>query len=120
MPISSRWKIQEIIREVIAVVMEPEKKKKREGAPEGKLKGKGSDRKVASLTLVLRAQTWLWGRERRCKTGGKNVNNNKEQGLCPGEMLTPHPGKGGNGTSCHRTGDTKSGEIVAKEPQRWQ
>lgn len=102
-------------------------RKKREGAPEGKLKGKGSDRKVASLTLVLRAQTWLWGRERRCKTG-QNVNYNKEQGLCPGETLTPHLGKRemvpaalqGWISSCHRRGDTKRVETVDKEPQRWQ
>lgn len=40
-------------------------------APEGKLKGKGSDRKAASLTVPIRAETSLLRKERRCKTGGK-------------------------------------------------
>lgn len=73
MPILSRWKILKIIREVIALVMEPEKMGK---APEGKLKGKGSDRKAASLTLPIRAETSLLRKERE---GAKQEKKKKKK-----------------------------------------
>lgn len=61
-------------------------------APEGKLKGKGSDRKAASLTVPIRAETSLLRKERRCKTGGKKKKKKviTKPEFCPGEMLTPH------------------------------
>lgn len=87
MPILSRWKILKIIREVIALVMEPEKMGK---APEGKLKGKGSDRKAASLTLPIRAETSPLRKEREgAKQEKKKKKSVTKPEFCPGEMLTP-------------------------------
>lgn len=66
--------------------------KRRGEAPEGKLKGKGSDRKAASLTLPIRAETSLLRKERE---GAKQEEKKKKKSVtkpefCPGEMLTPH------------------------------
>jgi len=74
--------------------------KRREEAPEGKLKGKESDRNVASLALLIRAETSLWRKERRCKTG-KKISVTKNQNLAQGRRrLLIYLKKEGNGTSC--------------------
>lgn len=52
-------------------------------APEGKLKGKGSDRKAASLTLTIRAETSPLRKEREGAKQEKKKKRCNKAGILP-------------------------------------
>lgn len=104
--------------------------KRRGEAPEGKLKGKGSDRKAASLTLPIRAETSLLRKEREgAKQEGKKKKKCNKAGILPrGDADSSSCGKQKEMATaalqerihcCHRRGGFEENYNCGNRGERW-